>query len=421
MIPSNVIFPFDGLNSAIPAGWERVTSLDNKYPKAWGTVAPDNTGGSDTHSHTSPTHTHTMISHIHAGYTTRDGVYESDGGDTSNLAARDSHIHNYSISGVSGGSLANAITYASVNSLSPYYAVIFIKPSGTLGNVAEGILAYFNKLTNPSNWKLCDGNAGAPDIRGKYLRGAGTGANAGGTGGVTTHSHTLNHTHTNISHTHSGTSGGNSDGGRNASVGGLGGDVVANNHTHTINLTANTAEASSAYSGSGGSAESIDLAYKKMAIFKNFGGGMIRGMVAMWLGATADIPVGWFLCDGNNGTVNLKDKFVKAGDDITQNGNTGGSNTHTHAATNSHTHTATGTHTHTGTAVYISAPYHTGSGGDGASKDHSHTVDTCSSPTSTWNSTTISANSSDHQPAYRTVAYIEFQFEAGGSFLYNLV
>jgi microcystin-dependent protein len=31
--------------------------------------------------------------------------------------------------------------------------------------------------------------------------------------------------------------------------------------------------------------------------------------VALWAGAIADIPTGWVLCDGNNGTPDMLDKF----------------------------------------------------------------------------------------------------------------
>lgn len=34
------------------------------------------------------------------------------------------------------------------------------------------------------------------------------------------------------------------------------------------------------------------------------------GGIIMWSGAVANIPSGWVLCDGNNGTPNLRNKFV---------------------------------------------------------------------------------------------------------------
>jgi hypothetical protein len=35
-----------------------------------------------------------------------------------------------------------------------------------------------------------------------------------------------------------------------------------------------------------------------------------KGMIIIWTGAIADIPKGWAICDGNNGTPNLKGKFL---------------------------------------------------------------------------------------------------------------
>ncbi|MFA6217600.1 MAG: hypothetical protein WDL87_08150 [Candidatus Omnitrophota bacterium] len=38
-----------------------------------------------------------------------------------------------------------------------------------------------------------------------------------------------------------------------------------------------------------------------------------RGVVALWSGTIATIPQGWALCDGTNGTPDLRDKFVAGG------------------------------------------------------------------------------------------------------------
>lgn len=35
-----------------------------------------------------------------------------------------------------------------------------------------------------------------------------------------------------------------------------------------------------------------------------------KGIICMWSGSIDSIPDGWALCDGNNGTPNLRDKFV---------------------------------------------------------------------------------------------------------------
>lgn len=55
--------------------------------------------------------------------------------------------------------------------------------------------------------------------------------------------------------------------------------------------------------------------------------------IMMWNGLLEDIPAGWIICDGSNGTPDLRDKFVRgagAGDEA---GATGGSETHVHLVT----------------------------------------------------------------------------------------
>lgn len=40
------------------------------------------------------------------------------------------------------------------------------------------------------------------------------------------------------------------------------------------------------------------------------GEGVPEGTVTVWSGTLSDIPDGWLLCDGNNGTPDLTDRFV---------------------------------------------------------------------------------------------------------------
>lgn len=54
-----------------------------------------------------------------------------------------------------------------------------------------------------------------------------------------------------------------------------------------------------------------------------------RGIITMWTGATNAVPSGWALCDGNNGTPNLKDRFIVGAGQSYGIGNTGGSITQT--------------------------------------------------------------------------------------------
>ena len=66
------------------------------------------------------------------------------------------------------------------------------------------------------------------------------------------------------------------------------------------------------------------------------------GGIIMWSGGS--VPSGWALCDGNNNTPNLKDRFVLSSGDTYTAGTTGGS---ANAVVVQHDHTATSTSTST--------------------------------------------------------------------------
>ena len=64
------------------------------------------------------------------------------------------------------------------------------------------------------------------------------------------------------------------------------------------------------------------------------------GCVTMWAGLVSGIPTGWALCDGTNGTPDLRDKFVPCVGPLFAVGSEGGSVSHTHAlSSDNHTHT----------------------------------------------------------------------------------
>lgn len=58
-----------------------------------------------------------------------------------------------------------------------------------------------------------------------------------------------------------------------------------------------------------------------------------RGVITIWSGAIADIPNGWALCDGNNGTPDLRDEFVFGAGGALNPGESAGEYTHDHLAT----------------------------------------------------------------------------------------
>jgi len=106
-----------------------------------------------------------------------------------------------------------------------------------------------------------------------------------------------------------------------------------------------TSEANAAASAASVNLPSIDAGDAGKGVMVNSGGTGYEltdffpsGGIIMWSGSIVSIPTGWVLCDGNNSTPNLQDKFiVGAGDTYAVDG-TGGTVSHNHTV-DSHLHT----------------------------------------------------------------------------------
>ncbi|MGD9974444.1 MAG: tail fiber protein [Desulfatirhabdiaceae bacterium] len=74
------------------------------------------------------------------------------------------------------------------------------------GGIPKGLIAMWSGSTVPEGWALCDGQNGTPDLRNKFIVGAGTSYLLGNTGGEATHTLTIDemptHTHIQNAHTH---------------------------------------------------------------------------------------------------------------------------------------------------------------------------------------------------------------------------
>jgi hypothetical protein len=73
------------------------------------------------------------------------------------------------------------------------------------------------------------------------------------------------------------------------------------------------------------------------------GGSLPSGLIVMWSGLRANIPGGWYLCDGTNGTPDLRARFILSVTGSEEAGGTGGSTTITHSGTAVAQHPATAT------------------------------------------------------------------------------
>lgn len=116
------------------------------------------------------------------------------------------------------------------------------------------------------------------------------------------------------------------------------------------------------------------------------------GIIMLWSGSSASIPTGWTLCNGSNGTPDLRNNFVVGAGTTYAVDATGGSKdlvvpSHTHTATGTstfsgatlaaHSHTFAGTvlatHSHTFTGTALATHSHTFTG-DALSTSHTHTI-----------------------------------------------
>jgi len=150
--------------------------------------------------------------------------------------------------------------------------------------------------------------------------------------------------------------------------------------------------------------------------------GMPSGGIILWSGEIVNIPAGWFLCDGNNGTPNLVGKFIQGAGSGFAVGSTGGSATMSHTHTMAHTHSYDHVH-------YVDAYIYAWNVGDyddsvadgsdktPAGSDHQHHwTGNTASLNSTYgyavqtggasNATTSDGSNVENRPPFYTLAYI---------------
>lgn len=134
------------------------------------------------------------------------------------------------------------------------------------------------------------------------------------------------------------------------------------------------------------------------------------GLISLWSGSIGSIPAGWLLCDGNNSTPDLRDRFIVGAGNNYSVGGQGGS---ADAIVVSHTHTATSVvtdpgHTHTLTDVSDSATG-TGyvvSGADTLAADIVINSNTTGITVATTNTSTGVSGTNANLPPYYALAYI---------------
>ena len=419
-IPAGVIFIWNGTNANIPAGWVRETTLDGRFLKGNSSgVDAGVYGGASQHSHSSvSSHNHTMTPHTHQA--TVGGAYGGQAGTQTNSESTAGLNHTHT-GGTTGGSTvtnlsSENITYSLVSNNPPYHEVIFIKPTSNVAGLPENVIGLYQDSDFVNNagrflgYYECDGSNSTPNLTNKYLRGAGVGADAGTTGGSTTNVHNLEHTHSVPTHYHFFASGTVNSQLRDSDPGVT--NEFSSSHTHGVDLNS-VSDTLNAGNPSITCSETVEpLFRKKLAIQqKNTNFYTPTGIIGMWVGTLASIPLSFEYCSC------MDDYYLKIANGVGELNNTGGSNTHTHS-NNVHTHT--GSHNHGNTIVGHVASIDRGSSTTytwidslrGGPVYHAITTDTINT---TYTDATTSANSSSNEPEYRTVSFIKMKKKKGSA------
>ena len=140
------------------------------------------------------------------------------------------------------------------------------------------------------------------------------------------------------------------------------------------------------------------------------------GGIILWSGSTGSVPSGWYLCDGTNGTPDLRNSFIVGAGNTYAVGATGGT---ADAIVVSHTHTATSSvtdpgHAHASTAgnfVNTSGSGYNGVRADITTYTLGQNANTATATTGITVGTTVAtagvSGTGQNLPPYYALAYIQ--------------
>lgn len=420
-IPVDLVLGWPGTAASIPSGWLRVTALDGFYPRgATTTAAPSVTGGTSTHSHTSPSHSHSIPSHQHSMPADTVGSSTSTNTERKDKAsiAVTSATHDHDLPRLTGGSSvvtssATAPGTNSVSNLPPTREVIWIRSDGSATVYPIGALGWSTQSV--SGWTTDTASSA------RFLRGAPAAGDGGSTYGATTHTHTINaHTHTVSQHDHPNFT---------TELSGPAAATEANSgstnprwlarHTHPGNVVANTSGSLLSATGGTTGAGGNEPPNRRLRTLRNTGNGAQTRIIGLYTDAVADLDPVLTLCNGSNGTPDMRTWFCR---DIgsTSVGSTGGASTHTHT-TPAHTHLSP-THSHEVTVSTSGSKTYgrdtSGTQGSVPLSTHTHSVsDTSAATIQPGASGAASTGSASTLPPFREAHFVRVEGTVAGGTL----
>jgi hypothetical protein len=344
-IPADLILAWPGTVGTIPSGWTRVTALDDMYPRGANTLAaPSATGGASSHDHTGISHTHTLGSHDHnlsgSTGTSNSSTTSARFNGASQPQADQPHSHARPVAtgtNAGGATGSAAPDTDSENNVPPTRTVIWIESDGLQASYPTGVLGWATESV--SGW------TDDADSSGRFLKGAVAAGNGGTNSGGATHTHDVDaHTHAVGAHDHTIAATGLSNPSSSQEAGtGSSTPRWLPRHTHPMDVVA--VSAGNLASGSGGTTGSgtLEPPNRRLRVLINTGGGTQTRIIGLYLTDVASLDPLLTLCDGNNGTPDMRTWFARdyGADSVNS---TGGASTHTHSIP-THTH-GLSSHTH---------------------------------------------------------------------------
>jgi hypothetical protein len=410
-IPADLILAWPDTAASIPSGWTRVTALDDRYPRGHnGTGTPSATGGSSSHSHTTPTaHTHLIAAHSHSlgGSTGTSNANTTSArfNGASQPQADQPHSHTRpsstgSLGAINSGSATPGTD--SVSHLPPTRTVIWIESDGSQSAYPVGVLGFATE--GVSGW------VDDADSSGRYLRGAPAAGDGGTNSGAATHTHAVAaHTHTGRDHDHSLGSTGLSNPLSSIEAGdGSSEPRWLARHSHPMDVAnSNTGSLNSAGGGTTDS-RSHEPPNRRLRVLRNTGGGTQTRIIGLYLGDLASLDPLLTVCNGSNGTPDMRGWFARdRGSDSVN--STGGTPNHAHTTPNhshsipSHSH---GTNVLASTNTQFRRPTF-GDLGNSPTTNHDHTSgNTGATAPGIGSASSGNTDSVDTTPPYREVHFV---------------
>jgi hypothetical protein len=417
-IPADLVLGWPDTVASIPSGWTRVTGLDGVFPRgANTTAAPSATGGATSHTHTIPSHAHTIAAHSHSvggsTGTSNSSTTSARFNGASKPQADQPHSHTRpSSTGTAGASTSGSATpgTGSGNNTPPAREVIWIKSDGAQASYPVGVLGWATESV--SGWTSDASSSG------RYLKGAAAAGNGGATSGGATHNHTTAaHSHTGTTHDHSigATSQSNPSSSTEAGTGSSTPRWLPR-HTHPMDVGSAGTGSTNSVSAGNTSSSNLEPPNRRLRVLRNTGGGTQTRIIGLFTGAVSALDPLLTLCDGANGTPDMRTWFARdVGSDSVN--STGGSSSHNHT-TPSHTHDI-GNHSHTtnvltSTTTSYEAPSF-GDLGDSPTTSHDHSSgNTANASPGVSTTGAQTTGSTTHIPPYKEAHFVRLDGTISG-------